>query len=146
MDMSAAVEIDRPVEDVYAFVSEPANDGRWRAGIATSYMEGGGPITAGAIGWTRLDSEREGDEASVRWRVAEVHAPDYIAWKLLEGPFSGTGGYRLEASDSGTRFTLLADIEAQGTMRLLGPLFGWIGKRRNRADVATLKRVLESVG
>ncbi len=61
-----------------------------------------------------------------------------------EGPFGGTGGYRLEPVGDGTRFTLLADVEPSGVMRLLGPLFGRMGARQNQADVAKLKSILES--
>ena len=43
----------------------------------------------------------------------------------------------------GTMFTLEADVAPVGFLKLLGPLFGVIGRRQNAADVATLKGILE---
>ncbi len=67
-----------------------------------------------------------------------------IDWEFIDGPFCGYGGYRIEPFGEGTRFTLVADIQPSGLMKLLGPLFGRMVRRRNDKDVATLKRLLES--
>ncbi|HWJ85210.1 MAG TPA: SRPBCC family protein [Cellulomonas sp.] len=37
-----SVHINRPVAEVYAFVSDPANLGRWAAGLGTSVVQEGG--------------------------------------------------------------------------------------------------------
>jgi hypothetical protein len=34
--------------------------------------------------------------------------------------------------------------EPSGVYRLLGPLFAWVGRRRNQADVEKLRDILES--
>ena len=67
-----------------------------------------------------------------------------VDWELLSGPFNGGGGYRLVPVDSGTHFTLVADVEPTGLYKLLGPLFAWMGRRRNQADVEKLRELLES--
>lgn len=64
---------------------------------------------------------------------------------MLNGPILGRGGYRLKAVEGGTEFALLADVKPAGFYRLLGPLFGWMGRRRNQADVEKLKQILESL-
>lgn len=44
----------------------------------------------------------------------------------------------------GTKFTLEADVRPTGFYRVLGPIFGLLGRRQNRADVAKLKDILEA--
>jgi hypothetical protein len=68
----------------------------------------------------------------------------WIDWEFIEGPFEGRGGYRIEPDGDATRFTLVADIEPSGAMKLLGPIFGRMGRKQNAADVETLKQILES--
>jgi hypothetical protein len=46
--------------------------------------------------------------------------------------------------DEGTQFTLVSDVEPTGLYRLLGPLFRWMGRRRNQTDVEKLRKILES--
>jgi hypothetical protein len=62
----------------------------------------------------------------------------------VEGPFGGSGGYRLDQLNGKTKFTLVADVEARGVYRLMGPLFGRIGRKQNQADVDKLKSILEA--
>ena len=71
-------------------------------------------------------------------------AGESVDYELLDGPFKGSGGYRLVPVDGGTQFTLVADVEPTGVYKLLGPLFAWQGRRRNQADVEKLRDVLES--
>jgi hypothetical protein len=67
-----------------------------------------------------------------------------VDWQFIEGPLKGRGGYRLEPVTQGTRFTLVADVRSTGVLGRLGPIFGWMVGRWNRADVETLRRILES--
>lgn len=66
-----------------------------------------------------------------------------IDWELLNGPCLGRDGYRLVPVASGTQFTLVGDVEPTGVYKLLGPLFAWMGRRRNQADVEKLRNILE---
>ena len=65
-------------------------------------------------------------------------------WELISGPFLGFGGYRFAPVESGTEFTLVADVEPSGFYRLLGPVFAWMGRRQNQADVEKLRDILEA--
>ena len=78
------------------------------------------------------------------WRVAAIDPGSSVDWELVEGPFGGSGGYRLEPADRDTKFTLVADVEPRGVYRLMGPLFGRIGRKQNQADVGKLKSLLEA--
>lgn len=140
MEMNATIMINRPVEVVFAYVMDFANDTNWRAGAPVSGLRSEGPLGPGSIGYTRV-GDVEGE-----WRVISYVENEGADWEITSGPFLGRGGYRVVPVDDGTQFTLVSDVEPAGAYRLLGPLFGWMGQRRNQADVEKLREILESAG
>ena len=138
MDMSATIDIAVGPATVWGFVSDPENDVRWRTGVVESGLTTDPPMQLGSEGFARAG------KVLGRWRVTAIDPGASVDWELFEGPFGGTGGYRIAPMGGGTRFTLVADVVPTGFYRLIGPLFGWMGRRQNRADVATLKALLEA--
>jgi len=138
MEMNGTTVIGRSVDTVSAYVENVSNDVHWRTGVTESGWRSGQSLAPGAIGYTRVG------EVEVEWRVVSYIAGESIDWELLSGPIQGRGGYRLVPVDGGTQFTLVADVEPSGVYRLLGPLFAWMGRRRNQADVEKLRDILES--
>ncbi len=115
-----------------------SNDVSWRHGVDESGYRSGDSFSPGSIGYTRVG------DLEVEWRVVSYNAGESVDWELLNGPFLGRGGYRLVPVKSDTQFTLVADVEPSGVYKLLGPLFAWMGRRRNQADVEKLREILES--
>lgn len=141
MDLSASTVIRRPVDDVYAFVMDLDNDARWRTGVDLSAWRDGQSVGVGAEGFTRAG------KAEVGWRVITYEPGSRIEWELLgPGPYRGTGGYLFETVAEGTRFTLVAQLEPAGVYRLLGPVFGRVGRKQNAADVGMLRELIEQGG
>ena len=138
MDLSATAVMNVPVELVYGYVSDPANDVNWRTGVSDSGLTTDPPLTLGSEGYVKAGSQ------VARWKVTAIEPGVSVDWDLTEGPYGGSGGYRLESVDGSTRFTLVADVEPRGFLRLLGPLFARMGRKQNRADVETLRKLLET--
>jgi hypothetical protein len=138
MEMNGTTLIDRPLDTVWAYVNDASNDVHWRTGLTGSGLRSDEPLGPGTVGYARV-----GDE-EFEWRVVSYIAGESVDYELLDGPFKGSGGYRLVPVDGGTQFTLVADVEATGVYKLLGPLFAWQGRRRNQADVEKLRDILES--
>ena len=138
MEMNGTTIIGRPIDTVFAYVNDVSNDIHWRTGITGSGLRSDQSLGPESIGYSRV-----GDE-EFEWRVISYIAGERVDWELLDGPFKGRGGYRLVPVDSGTQFTLVADVEPTGVYKLLGPLFAWMGRRRNQADVEKLRDILES--
>jgi hypothetical protein len=63
------------------------------------------------------------------WRVVSYIEGESVDWDLISGPYKGRGGYRFMPVDGGTQFTLVADVEPSGWLKLLGPIFTWMGRR-----------------
>ena len=137
MDLSTTTTINAPVESVYAYVSDPENDVNWRTGVTESGLTTDPPLTLGSEGYVKVGSQVG------RWKVTAIEPNASVDWDLIEGPYAGSGGYRLEEAEGGTRFTLVANVEPRGFYRLLGPLFARMGRKQNQADVETLRNLLE---
>jgi hypothetical protein len=138
MDLSASTVIRVPTQVVYDFVSDPANDTRWRTGVTESGLTTDPPLSLGSEGFVKAGTR------VARWRVKAIQPGASVDWDLTDGPYGGSGGYRLEDLDGSTCFTLVADVKPRGFYRLLGPLFGRLGRKQNQADVERLRSLLET--
>ena len=138
MEMNGTTVIGRPVETVFAYLSDVTNDVHWRTGVTGSGLRSDQPLGNGSIGYARAG------DMEVEWRVVSYTPGESVDWDLISGPLKGRGGYRLLLVEGGTQFTLVADVEPSGFYKLLGPLFAWIGRRQNQADVEKLRDILES--
>lgn len=144
MDMSASVFIERPPNEVFDYVMEVGHDVLWRTGVVAARYTSDGPVGVGTTGFDRVDAN--GRTLVSEWTVVKFESGSHALWRLTSGPISGWGGYACGSQLSGTWFTLESHAKPTGYFRLLGPVFGVIGRRQNRADVARLKSILEGSG
>lgn len=142
MDISATVDISVPPEDVFDYVMDVTHDAAWRSGVVEAGFTSSGPFGVGSTGFDRIHANGRRMEST--WTVVEFEPGVLARWTLDSGPIDGTGGYICEPVDSGTRFTLEAHVKPTGAYRLLGPIFGMIGRRQNATDVQTLRTILEN--
>ena len=139
MAMNGSTVIARPAEEIYAYVIDVSNDVNWRTGVERSGLRSDPPIGVGSIGYVAVG------DAEATYEVTVVVPNERVDWELKTGPYQGFGGYRFEPVEGGTRFTLVArDVKPTGALKLLGPVFGWIARRQNQADVEKLRDILES--
>jgi hypothetical protein len=142
MDMSATLLINRPVQEVFEYVSEISHDTSWRTGVVEAALISIGPMGVGSTGFDSGVARSRRVESG--WRITEFTEGSLARWDLVSGPYKGTGGYICEQVEDGTRFTLESDVRMGGFLALLGPLVAIIGRRQNRKDVEKLKAILES--
>lgn len=141
MDLSASTVIDRTAEEVFDYVMAVSHDSEWRTGVVEAGFSSDGPLRVGTTGYDHVESN--GREMTAEWTVSEFEPGTLARWTLDTGPFEGTGGYICEGEGDRTRFTLEAKVRPTGWYRLLGPIFGRIGRRQNLSDVEKLRRILE---
>jgi hypothetical protein len=142
MNASASIIIHRPTGEVFDYVMEVSHDAEWRSGVVEAAFTSDGPPGVGTTGFDRI--EANGREMVATWTVFAYDPGVFARWELDTGPIQGSGGYVCESVSEGTRFTLEAQVKPTGWYRLLGPIFGRIGRRQNLADVRTLKEILET--
>jgi carbon monoxide dehydrogenase subunit G len=138
------IVIERPPEDVFAFVTTPENDHEWVSTAVERQREKEGPIEIGSR--IRAVDKFLGRRIESTLEVTE-HEPNTRSAIRLEGPISARGSYLLEPMDGRTRFRWILDADAGlGGLylgRVTDPLVTFVFRRRVRSDLRRLKDALE---
>ena len=134
--------INRPVEEVFAFVSNSENLPRWRSTSLEVKKTSEGPIVVGSTfrgRFTFLGRQFDGNI------VVTAHEPNrvYVS-KIAEEPFPLETGYTLEPAENGTHVTFTAVGEPGGFFKLAEPLVVSMAKRTYDTDLQNLKELLEA--
>jgi carbon monoxide dehydrogenase subunit G len=139
--LTNSIAIDRPVEDVFAYVADVAKDPTWHTDVIEGTKVSQGPIGIGAKLQIRIKpfmGMSEGVEEVVGFEPNRTYQV-----RAQMGPMRSTLTCRLEPLDGGTRFTRRVEIQTSGLMGLMMTLMRPMMARRNAEFVANLKRVLE---
>jgi ligand-binding SRPBCC domain-containing protein len=139
-----SIVIDRPAEDVFAFVTTPENDRLWSSTAVERVREEDEPIRVGSR--IRAVDKFLGRRVESTLRVTE-HDPSRRSAVRIEGPFKANGSYVLEPLERGTHFRWSMEAEAGlGGLylgRITDRLVTMIFRRQLRRDLRQLKQVLE---
>ena len=137
------VEIDRPVQEVFAFVTDPARLAEWQTSTVSVTPQTDGPIRAG----TRLREVHRAPLGRTLESLVEVarYEPDRrFDLHILEGPLPIDGHHTFSPANGGTRIDFVAEGQPGGVMRLAEPLLARALERQFRRYFAQLKDVLEA--
>jgi uncharacterized protein YndB with AHSA1/START domain len=142
IEFKTSVRISRPIEDVFAFVSDPLNFPHWNSAVRAVWKAHG---RAGTVGST-YTMERELPSGGARNEL-EIFArehPTQFGIRTTSGPTPFSYRYSVSAANGETVVQLDAVLELDGAAALLGPLAGRAVKRGVDDNFAELKRILES--
>ena len=138
------VTIERPVEDVFAFLADFENVPTWNYAIEETTKTSAGPV---GLGTTYRQTR-----AMPRRREEGFEVIDFEPMRRLEiqgeiGPFWTRAGYVLTPVAGGTRLTNEVDLEATSVFpRLVAPLVVSRIKAAVAQNLRKLKQVLEDGG
>ena len=137
-----SVVINRPLEQVSAFVSDLENDPQWTPG-AVMRRTSQGPL---GIGTTFQQHDRFlGRRMDLSLEVTDYEPPRKIGLKTISGQLSFGGTRMFEPLGvAATRVTFVGEGHASGVLKLAEPLLAAAGERRLRTQLGNLKRLLES--
>ena len=138
-----SVEIGRPVEEVFALISDPRNDPRWCPKVLScEQIAAGGPLE-GARFRAMHRPIRLRPAAELQIEIVAVDPPRSMSSRQEDedGVFNVT--YELEPSPDGTRLTQRSDIEWKipRPLQLVG---NRTVPRHIKRQMEELKRVLEA--
>lgn len=140
MRIEGSAVIDRPVEDVWRFMTDLANTPKWDPGVLEVKQTSSGPIGVGTTLQSRHTKERIMNE-----RVIEYEPNRGFALEFTSGPFKGSSGsYSMETVAGKTKLTRILDVKFNGFYKLLGPFAARGARRSSDAEVNNVKRILES--
>jgi uncharacterized protein YndB with AHSA1/START domain len=143
IDFTIETEIDRPVGEVFAYVTDPGKLPTWQTNTVSVVQEGDGPLGVG----TRLREVHRapgGKELASLVEVSEYEPDSKFALQMIEGALPIHARISLEPTDQGgTGLRLNVHGHPSGPMRLAQPLLAPALKRQFKRHCANLKRVLE---
>jgi len=141
--LEASVEINRPIEEVIAFVDDNTNDPVWQTSVLESEKKSDGPATVGTI--YHFKEKFMGRVIEQDWEVT-ARNEDGSAWssKSKGGPFPMEATMTFEATGEDTRVSRTLSIDVGRFFKVASPVVGHIAKREMDMDFANLKELLEA--
>ncbi len=136
-----SIIINRPIEEVFAYVSNHGNASQWQAGVLESRQTPDSPVGVG----TRFTGVRTflGRNIESTGEFIEYEPPTKYAYKLTSGP-PMTGVNFFEPTAEGTKVTITFEMQVAGLFTLAEPLVGRSIRRALQGDLGTLQDLLES--
>jgi uncharacterized protein YndB with AHSA1/START domain len=137
-----SIVIERPVEDVFAYVGDQTNAVHWQAGLIEVRRLTDGPIGLG----TRHTIVRTfmGRRLAVDNEYVAFEPGRRIAFRTTSGPMPLEASYVVEPVAEGTRVTSTIAMEASRFVSLAEPLIAASLRREMDAGFRELKRLLEA--
>ncbi len=139
----STIEIDRPRDEVFFYVTDPTKFAEWQAGVVGGSVEGDPPPAVGSkcmttrrIGGTERESTSE---------ITELDPPTSWAVRGIDGPIRAIVNVTVESLDGSerSRVTIGVDFEGHGIGRLLVPL---VVRRQARNEMpANCRRLKERI-
>jgi uncharacterized protein YndB with AHSA1/START domain len=136
--------IDRPIEEVFAFLADGENDPKFSSRVLEIAKTTDGPPGVGTVYASTVKDA--GVKTKREFKITEFTPPTRIRWvemskNLVTAP---EGGYDLAPEGSGTRVTLHNVLEGHGFGRLIEG-FALRGARKGADDFGTaIKRAVEA--
>ena len=133
--------INRPVEEVFTFVTDPANNARWQDGLVESRVTSSGPMGVG----TQVTDVRKflGRDMDSKLEVTAFEPNKKFAQKVVKGPLPFEIIMTLEPSGSGTKVNLVAQGEPGGFFKLAEGMVQKQLQNQLEGDAERLKKALE---
>ena len=136
-----AIEIDRPVEEVFCFIAKPENEPKWRAGLTTSDVSPEGPMELGSTG--RRVQSFLGRKMENDWTVTELAPNRKIVVISTSGRTSYSSTCSFEPTEKGTTLTIESEADTGDFFKIPDPIVTRMARRQLEADMTALKTLLE---
>lgn len=133
--------IRRPVEAVFAFVTQVENDLQWQPEIQEVQVTSQGPLGKGST----FRELRKTAGQSFDWNMEITEwVPDRLIWiRSLGGQFPYQGYRKFEAVPEGTEITEFSEVQLPAYLCPFKPLIRWASTRSVNQAYAKLKSLLE---
>jgi uncharacterized protein YndB with AHSA1/START domain len=144
MPVSTSIDVERPPETVFAYVTDPSKFPEWQSGVVSGHMEA---VGSASVGDRCLTTRRIGfAERPTEAEVTRVDPPH--AWSIhgIDGPIRAQVNVTVDLIESGrSRVTIEVDFHGLGIGKLLVPLMVRPQARREMpANMRRLKERLET--
>jgi uncharacterized protein YndB with AHSA1/START domain len=139
-----SVVVNRPIEEVFQFISDLENDPKWHPRCIESQKISDGPS---GIGARYREVYRFMGKSEIVMEITEFVANRKIAFKgTPSGPMEPRDVIECEPLNGGTKITYTAEPKTRGLFKLIDPLFSLMTKSELKKILAELEPALESGG
>ncbi len=141
--IEATVTIDRPVEEVWKFITDWSNFPKINPVVLEAKQTSAGPIGTGTT-VTTSQEERLGNRAT-SIRVVEFEPNRKFSLEHTSGPLRGTRTtFATEVIEGKTKLTLASDVNLSGFYKLVWPLASGRARKEVENELGNVKRLVES--
>ena len=137
-------EIDRPIEEVFAFLAAGTNDPKFSPRVLEIEKRTDGPVGVGTVFASTVKDA--GMKTQREFEITELDAPTRIRWKEISQNAITVprGGYDLAPSGTGTRLTVFNEFAAHSFGRVIMPLALRAARKDADPFAERVKRAIES--
>jgi uncharacterized protein YndB with AHSA1/START domain len=132
--------VNRPVEEVFAYATDPANLPEWQTSALEARVDG--PMQAGATGSIVRKFLGRRMESTVQFD--EYEPPRKFGLQAKSGPVPFRVRQTYEPEGEGARINVVLEGEPGGFFKLAEPLVERAIRREMESNFATLKDILEA--
>src|SRR2546423_15671244 len=134
-----SIAVRRPVEEVFAYLTDPANLPEWQSSAIEGRMEAAGPMAKGA----RFVEARKfmGRRFESTLEVTEYDPPRRFAFRVVSGPVPFRADHPLEPSDGGTQLSVVGEGESGGFFKAAEPPVIRTARRQTKTDFEALRNL-----
>jgi len=120
--IASSIEIARPPEEVFAYITDPSRLAEWQQSLVSADSEGDRPLASG----TRVNTIRRvgRGERTMTMEVTSMNPPSSWAIRGVDGPVRMSVNGTIEPADGGarSRVEIELDLKGHGIGKLLVPL------------------------
>ncbi len=140
LKIEIAVDINRPVDEVFAYMDDPTKLPEWNS-IVEEARPSETPVRRGTMVSTR--ARFLGRKIESTFEVIE-HVPNQKFVQRADKPFPSTITNVFEAAGTGTRVKAVLEVDPGGFFKLGEPILARIAKKQFQAQLDTVKELLEA--
>ena len=142
--LAQSVTVNRPVAEIWTFISNFENTTRWSRGVLEARQTSEGPMGVGSTLQTVVRAF--GRRRTASYLVTEYEPNTAFAFEVTSGVMTSKARFSVEPAEAeaGTRLTASGEVDAVGPYKLLAPILVRTLKRHSEDDLANLKRILEA--
>jgi len=128
------VTINRPLDDVFAFVADKDNDPRWRPGVAEIERVSG---EGSGASYRQVMNGPMGRKIPADFEITRYEVGKRIDFRTTAGPVQPSGRFDFVEADGATRLTFALEAQLDGAKKLMAPMVS----RSMRSEVENLDRL-----
>jgi uncharacterized protein YndB with AHSA1/START domain len=142
ISFETSVHIDRPIEEVFAYVSDPCNFPHWNSAVHTVRKTSPGTTDIGST--YAMERQLPTGRATNGLEIVARDRPREFAIRTTEGPTPFLYRYRFSTAPNATVIQLDAQVELPGVAALMPQLARRSVKGGVDDNLAALKQTLET--